>query len=225
MNFSLEFGFADAYVAEDDLHLFHELLDKDKISYSEDFNFARYSEDPFYEVRESDLAHLEESYVRHVEVGWSWWVKVQILASDILGYEVTPHIANVHAWYSVAVPGELEPIQIGTPAPSFRSQMLNQVLQRFRLKMRPIGAPPVGSAILGDLHVRKGELHVVSAPRLLGELEMMIKECGLTGADALDFYRNVDDMDETSTAHAMILIAHRFIQEGIARKHLVWFCK
>lgn len=228
MGFSLQFApIASMIASEEDEQQLFDLLRRHNITFVDRFDPANFQDDEFFEINEFETEESleDDSYVEHPEVGWSWWSKTQEYVSSLLGEDRSRTVANIHAWYGVAVPGDLEPTLVGppvrrTPAARPRQGLLSRLGFGGRKVTLAAQIDSMVNAYAGDYE----NLHVVSGPRLLEELAAAIRTAGLEDANPLELYDEAAEEDAL-IAPCYLVMAHKFLKAGVDRNLLVWWRK
>lgn len=155
--------------------------------------------------------------IRLRRVDWSWWSLTQQWVRETLGGSGPFAVDEIHAFESVAVPGECEGFMLGDPvARTFDTKGFNQVMLDRARDIMAYGGP-------------YENVMVGSAPRILRELESSARAIGLP-LEMDELIREVEDAFESDTAHERpaeinALLCIYFLRLAIERKHFAWWVK
>lgn len=239
MGFALNCGPMANFTAPADRPLLRAFLAEHRIYFTEDIAYTAFVNDRFFEAGEPGEADPDEipeddpevdpgaGYLATLETGWSWWSNTQDLAEQLLGPHQSPNIQNIHAWYGVAVPGEITPTTLGISEPILPPDPPQQGLLQ-KLGFGKPAEPDVETLVKTMTSIYsggEGALHVVSAPGLVRELGRLLEALGAINLDPLALFEELEDDDPAETGKLMALLAYRFIKTTSERGYLVWFVK
>lgn len=167
----------------------------------------------------------EPGIVATVEVGWSWWVRAQLHAANLVGQRNLRAMMDIYAWMGVSVPADLDSAILGELRPFTLPP--KPLLERLGLR-RP-GRDELMNRLMQAQVLQNGGLYdnfcIVSTPRLIEDFERAIDAAGILGTDANQLYESVDDQDDKQVAECTLLLFHRFLTAAQSANHLVWWMK
>ncbi len=218
MGFALTLNSLKGNIDEDDAVELTALLRKRGIDFQDFEDFESWVDD-FYDGDGDDEG---ESYVSGPELAWGDWSHVQALLAEVLGESNVPTALHIHAWYGVAVPGDIENTYLREPNQRERPRPKLGLLQRLGL-FKPKSAPAQAQ---DDAEEEESfPLVIVSAPRLLAEMEAAIAKLGIADRDFMAIYRSSDGFGTPEMASVSLQIFHKVLKDGYAHRHLVWWIK
>lgn len=228
MGFELSFNSLSSLngIDEDDASDLKELLQKRGISFVD----LEDSEPWVGDFYDGDAEEDEEGgFAVHVsgpELAWSDWSNVQQLLVETLGEKAVPTALHIHAWYGVAVPGDIENTYLRDPLPRQIAKPKLGFLQKLgflKPKVDPVQAQV--DSMVSSYGGGTDSLVIVSAPRLLAEMEAAIEKLGIANRDYMGIYQNSEDLDTPEMASVALQIFHKVLKDGYAHKYLVWWMK
>lgn len=227
MAFVLSMGrIKDMVSSEQDEAGLRDLLAKNNIPFNENFDPQHFSSVIFEEIADSEETYEVETYT-HWELHWSSWIEVQLHLLEILGEPNVRTAVDIHAWYGVAVPGDLENTMVGEPVRYQWPAPKPSFLEKIGLKK-----PGMQSRIQSQVDKMRESyggpyenLMVVSGTRLLAELDAAIEKKGYDPANLEALSEAYLEDDGSGAAEFCLLTFREFLHTAMTHQHLAWFIK